>query len=95
VREFGYFAASTKYERLSFTFDGNTWNLIKLVLGNYFITLLTLGFGLPFAQVRKFRYFCEHMKVNGEADFDAIRQSTEERSALGEGLADAFDMGDF
>tara|TARA_B100000315_G_scaffold177051_1_gene165594 strand:+ start:788 stop:925 length:138 start_codon:yes stop_codon:yes gene_type:complete len=45
--------------------------------------------------MRKFRYFCEHMKVNGEADFDAIRQSTEERSALGEGLADAFDMGDF
>ena len=49
VRVFGYFAASTKYEGLSFTFDGNTWNLIKLVLGNYFITLLTLGFGLPFA----------------------------------------------
>ncbi|NQV22676.1 MAG: DUF898 family protein, partial [Rhodospirillales bacterium] len=95
AREFGYFAASTKYEGLSFTFDVETWGLIKLVLGNFFITLFTLGFGLPFVQMRKFRFFCDHIKVHGEADFDAIRQSAEERDALGEGLADAFDIGDF
>lgn len=95
AREIGYFAASTKYEGLSFAFDGKTWGLIKLALGNFFITLFTLGFGLPFVQMRKFRYFCEHMKVHGEANFDAIRQSTEQRDSLGEGLADAFDIGDF
>lgn len=95
AREFKYFAASTKYEGLSFSFDGGTWSLIRLATGNFFIALLTLGFGLPFAQMRKFRYFCAHLKVLGEADFDAVRQSTEQRDKLGEGLADAFDIGDF
>lgn len=95
AREFAYVAASVKYEGLSFSFDCDTWSLIKLVMGNFFITLFTLGFGLPFAQMRKFRYFCDRIAVQGEADFDAIRQSTEERDALGEGLADAFDIGDF
>ena len=95
AKEYGYFASSTKYEELRFSFNCNSWGLIWLVVGNYVITALTLGFGLPFVQVRKFRFFCDHIEVHGEADFDAIRQSTEERDKLGEGLADAFDIGDF
>lgn len=93
--EFACLARGTEYEDMSISFDGDTWSLIKLALGNFFITLFTLGFGLPFVQMRKFRYFCDHIKIHGEADFDAIRQSAEERGALGEGLADAFDIGDF
>ena len=62
-------------------------------MGNLLIIILTLGFGLPFTQMRKFRYFCDRLTAEGEVDFDAIRQSSEQRPQIGEGLADAFDVG--
>jgi uncharacterized membrane protein YjgN (DUF898 family) len=95
VREFTYFANRTGYEGIEFQFDGEYWNLFRLAVGNYLIILGTLTLGAPIAQMRIFRYFCDHVSITGSADFDAIRQSTEERDKLGEGLADAFDVGDF
>ncbi|MEE8516066.1 MAG: DUF898 family protein, partial [Alphaproteobacteria bacterium] len=68
-------------------------SLVRLALGNMLIMIVTLGFGLAFTQMRKFRYFCDHMKIAGNADFDAIRKSAEQRPSIGEGLADAFDVG--
>ena len=95
VGEYAYFARCTQYEDLNFAFEVTSWKLLKLIFGNYLLTILTLGFGLPIVQMRKFRFFCDHIAVHGSPDFDAIRQSTEERDQLGEGLADAFDIGDF
>ncbi len=95
VGEYAYFARCTQYEDLNFAFEVTSWKLLKLIFGNYLLTILTLGFGLPIVQMRKFRFFCDHIAVHGSTDFDAIRQSTEERDQLGEGLADAFDIGDF
>ncbi|HIF09870.1 MAG TPA: DUF898 family protein [Sneathiellales bacterium] len=95
IGEFAYMAKCTKYEEMEFEFNCDYLSLFKLIIGNYFIIGLTLGFGLPIVQTRKFRFFCKYIKVHGSADFDAIRQSTEERDKLGEGLADAFDIGNF
>jgi uncharacterized membrane protein YjgN (DUF898 family) len=67
--------------------------LAGLVGFNALIILLTLGFGQPFAQLRTFRYFCDHLTVMGEINADWIQQSRAERPSVGEGLADAFDLG--
>ena len=90
--EMGYMASCARYEGLNFTFDATTGSLILLVLGNMLIMVLTLGFGLPFTQMRKFRYFCDRLSATGTADFEDIRRSTESRPTTGEGLADAFDI---
>ena len=90
--EMRYMASCTRYEGLTFTFDATIGSLILLGLGNMLIMVLTLGFGLPFVQVRKFRYFCDRLVAAGTADFEDIRRSTESRPQMGEGLADAFDI---
>jgi len=93
VREMQHFANCTRFEGLSFGFDATAWSLLRLAFGNLLITLLTLGFGVPFAQMRVFRYFCDRLTIDGSVDIDAIIQSSAEKPSFGEGLADAFDMG--
>lgn len=93
AKELSYIAECTRFEGLSFRFDVTTWSLIRLVVGNYLILVLTLSFGYPFAQLRKFRYLCQRLEAVGEVDFESIRQSAHARPSIGEGLADAFDLG--
>ena len=93
AREMRYMASCTRYEDVRFSFDATGPSLIWLYFGNLLIMIVTLGFGVAFTQMRRFRYFCDRLEIHGEADFDAIRQSSEKRDKIGEGLADAFDMG--
>jgi uncharacterized membrane protein YjgN (DUF898 family) len=93
AREIRYMASCIRYEGIRFSFDATGGSLIWLYFGNLLIMIVTLSFGVPFTQMRRFRYFCDRLEIHGEADFDAIRQSSEKRDQIGEGLADAFDMG--
>ena len=93
AKELAYFAECTSFEGLSFRFDATTRSLLRLVLGNYLIIILTLSFGYPYAQLRNFRYLCQRLEATGEVDFASIRQSAAARPSVGEGLADAFDVG--
>ncbi|MFB3149811.1 MAG: YjgN family protein [Alphaproteobacteria bacterium] len=93
ARQMRYMASCTRYEDVRFSFDATGPSLIWLYFGNLLIMIVTLTFGVPFTQMRRFRYFCDRLTIHGEADFDAIRQSSEKRDRIGEGLADAFDMG--
>ncbi|MCH8091380.1 MAG: DUF898 domain-containing protein [Proteobacteria bacterium] len=93
AREMRYMASCTRYEDVRFSFDATGPSLIWLYFGNLLIMIVTLSFGVAFTQMRRFRYFCDRLEIHGEADFDAIRQSSEKRDRIGEGLADAFDMG--
>ncbi len=93
ARQLRYMASCTRYEDLRFSFDATGPSLIWLYFGNLLIMIVTLSFGVAFTQMRRFRYFCDRLEIHGEADFDAIRQSSEKRDRIGEGLADAFDMG--
>ena len=93
ARQFRYVASCTRYEGVGFSFDATGPSLVWLFLSNWLIIIVTLGFGVPFTQMRRFRYFCDRLKFHGAADFDAIRQSSEKGDRIGEGLADAFDMG--
>ena len=91
--EMNHFATGTSFQGLSFRMNASVWNLTSLVCINGLIILFTLGFGQPFAQLRTFRYFCKHLTVMGEINVDWVQQSHEEKPSLGEGLADAFDLG--
>lgn len=93
VGEFNHLASRTRYEGLGFELKATFASLIWLVMGNFLIVVCTLGLGLPFAQMRKFRYLCDRLSIQGQADFEAIRQSSAARPAVGEGLAEAFDVG--
>ena len=93
ARELSYFAECTRFEGLNFRFNASAGSLIWLILGNFLINIVTLSLGYPLAQLRNFRYLCSRLQAVGEVDFEAIRQSTETRPGIGEGLADAFDLG--
>jgi len=95
AREYAYIASSARYEGLTFRLDTTFGSFLWLVVGNYLIRALSLGLGAPFAQMRTFRYVSDRLSISGEADFEAIRQSSEARPGLGEGLEAAFDLGDF
>ena len=85
----GLFARGPEEVQLNATFG----SLIRLVFGNFLITIATLTLGKPFVQLRNFRFFCGRLQAVGEVDFDAIQQSAHLRPSVGEGLADAFDVG--
>ena len=93
VKEFRYFAECTTFESARFKFNATVGAFLWLIVGNIVINLLTLGLGLPFTQMRVFRFVCDRLSAGGEIDIDAIIQNAEKRSGLGEGLADAFDVG--
>jgi len=93
AREINLIANGTSFEGLSFRMDASAWNLIGLVSVNGLILVLTLGFGQPFAQLRVFRYFCRRISIEGTLDVADILQSSALVPSLGEGLADAFDLG--
>lgn len=91
--EIAYFAQSTQFEGLKFALPATMGNLLWLILGNLLISILSLGFGTPFTQMRTFRYACNRLTATGNADFDAIIQSGDRGPGSGEGLADGFDVG--
>lgn len=93
TRRNAYIARCTRFEGLSFGFPATTMDYIRLSAGNAAIYILTLSFGAPFTQMRTFRFFCRHLVIEGDVDFDAIAQSTLDKDRTGEGLADAFDLG--
>ncbi len=64
-----------------------------LILGNVLIIALTLGIGLPFAQMRIFHYIVNRLRMEDAIDFDSIGQNDLEPPKYGEGLAELFDAG--
>ena len=93
ARELTIMADWVHFGDLRFHFDADHNQMFRLVFGNMLITFLTLGFGKPFAQIRKVRFICDHVTVLGEPDLDALGQSKDKGPGMGEGLADAFDAG--
>lgn len=91
--EVSYFAMSTRFEGAEFELNATVGSLLWLFVGNLLISILTLGFGTPFTQMRTFRYVCDRLHAKGNIDFDTIIQSADKGPGVGEGLADAFDVG--
>lgn len=93
AREMAIFASYTTAGAARFAMDVKAWDMIKLMFGNFFLIVLTLGIATPFVQQRNVRFMCDRLRVDGSIDVDAIRQSVSALDRTGEGLADAFDIG--
>jgi uncharacterized membrane protein YjgN (DUF898 family) len=93
AREMALFAQFTRAGEAEFAMDVSAGAVIRLIVGNFLITTLSLGVLRPIAQQRLLRFYCDRLQVKGMIDVDAVRQSSLELSRTGEGLADAFDVG--
>lgn len=93
AREMKTFAQSTSFGNLAFDMRATGLSLMWLYLGNVLIIIFTLGLGLAFTQMRTMKYFFHRLEPLGDIDPDTIAQSEIRRPRIGEGLADALDLG--
>ncbi len=95
---FQYWLAKYKWRHTSFM--GSNFQLIfgffdylKLKIGNALILILTLGlFGMPWVMVRNAKFFTKYLTLEGDLDFEVIKQKMLNTSATGESVMDIFDM---
>ena len=66
---------------------------IKLKTGNLLIYILTLGLGWPWVAVRNNKFLTERLVLEGDLDFETVKQQFIKASATGESVADIFDIG--
>ena len=86
-------AQIVSFEGVRFTIRANTFSLGWVYALNFVIIAGTLGLGLPIAQMRLWRYIFKRLEAEGEIDIASIRQNADKGPKSGEGLADAFDIG--
>lgn len=67
--------------------------LLLLSLANLGLLLITLGLAFPWVEMRTFRYFFDHLQLEGSLDLTDIQQEAQEASATGEGMAEFLDTG--
>jgi uncharacterized membrane protein YjgN (DUF898 family) len=82
-----------RFEGLSFKLDAHTLSYLWLLLSNLFLIIVTVGVALPITELRRFRYIFSRLSAEGTVDLSQIGQSTGPRPRFGEGLAEAFGMG--
>lgn len=91
--EMRYFAEKTRLGDTRLKLAVSTPKLIWLVASNLLLLIFSLGLAYALVVVRTARFFCENIQLQGELDLDAIAQHPEGVPGMGEGLAEAFDMG--
>ena len=90
--EMNYLAGRTSLGGLRFRLNATALSLAWLEIGNFFIIVLTLTIGLPFAQVRTMRYVFHRLETEGALDIDSIGQGRERVPFVGEGIADGLGL---
>lgn len=93
--EYRYFTGCTLMEGIRFRADVPGWPLARLLLANQILLVLTLWIALPVVYLRNARFIAGRLRVTAKEDFAAIAQSLQPTPTIGEGLADAFDIGEF
>jgi uncharacterized membrane protein YjgN (DUF898 family) len=91
--EFRVIAERTRFQDLRFEFAPSGGRLLGHVALNVLLFVLTLSLGTAFIQRRNARFVAANLTVIGEPDFEAISQSMAAMPGIGEGLAEAFDVG--
>jgi uncharacterized membrane protein YjgN (DUF898 family) len=67
------------------------WRIFRLMVGNYFIMMLSLGILTPYTTQRTMRFWTRHTQLAGDVDLDRIAQAAR-GPGTGEGLAGFFDV---
>ncbi len=74
-------------------FRSSGGQLFRHVALNAVLFIVTLSLGNAFIQRRNARFIAANLRLIGEPDFEAIAQSWAALPGVGEGLAEAFDLG--
>ncbi|HEX7034327.1 MAG TPA: YjgN family protein [Pseudomonadales bacterium] len=91
--EYRYTLSRLSAGKVRFEVTESDMSLALFFLGNALIFVLTLGLGLPWVVTRSLRHLGENLQVTGAIDYSRIRQAQEESQAVGEGFAEALDLG--
>jgi uncharacterized membrane protein YjgN (DUF898 family) len=91
--ELRHFVAHTRLGEARFALELPTGRYLWLALSSYAALLFTLGLAYPWVVVRTARAIARHLRMEGHLDLEAIQQSAALAPRVGEGLADAFDLG--
>lgn len=91
--EFRYVAKYLRLGDVAFKADFSTWAFFKLLGINFLLTVFTFGLAFPLVVNRSLRFICEHFQGSGQLDMESITQNLQKRPGMGEGLAEAFDLG--
>jgi len=68
-------------------------NLAWINLSNLLALILTLGFAMPWTQIRKMNYLCDNTKVSILEGADSVMSSPDgDSNAIGDEVSDAFDL---
>lgn len=86
-------AEIVSFQDVSFSIKARSLSFGWIAVGNFLIILLSLGLATPIAQMRLWRYIFRRLEINGQVDLDRIAQNPQRGPGSGEGLADAFDIG--
>jgi uncharacterized membrane protein YjgN (DUF898 family) len=97
---YNYHMAKTNFKENPFHSTITGGGLLKVTLFNILLTLVTLGFGLPWALVNIQKYTIENMQIIGDVDLSNVESSADlSADALAEGISEAGDFldtfGDF
>ena len=87
-----YYWAHTYFKNIRFRSTIQGKPLFWLKLTNLLLIVFTLGLGYPYAVIRETRFIFDNLYLDGELDFQEIMQDAKSPSAVGEGIADAFDI---
>jgi len=78
----------TAFSALHFKSTVTGGGLLGLTLVNLLLLIFTLGIAFPWVIIRTIRFQFAHLTLEGNIDFDKIKQDAQSAKATGEGLAD-------
>jgi uncharacterized membrane protein YjgN (DUF898 family) len=90
ARDAAYVASNTRLGAMRFALSYTGGQLLWLRLGNLLISIVTLGLGYPWMTLRNVKFLFEHLRLEGELDYETILQGQADAPRSGEGLAEIF-----
>lgn len=87
-----YYWAHTYFSGARFRSTIEGYPLFILKFTNLLLVIFTLGLGYPFAVIREIKFMLDNMFIDGDLDLHEIVQDARSPSAVGEEIADAFDI---
>ena len=95
ARALQYYASRSRFAALGFEVTISGSALMFLIGTNMTLISITFGLAYPYVLRRNVVYLCDYLTLVGDQDFATIAQSLKPKPTTGEGMAEAFDIGDF
>ena len=84
---------NSRFLNSKFICDINFFPYLRLVIGNMFLLIFSIGFLWPLVAVRNIKFLLNHLTLTGNLNLEEITQDIRTTSATGESIADFMDIG--